>query len=770
MLFVVFLYIGAIAQAGCGTGTTSVPNSPPGNPPSNPTSIVSVTIAPTSSTIFLGQSQQFQVTVLGTTNESVTWEVDGQPGGNTTIGTISGDGIYSAPAIVPTTADVTITAVSAADSTASASTSVTIQDDIVVSISPSSANVSQGAQQAFTASISAIGNPAPGLTWSVNGIPGGNATVGTIVPAANGGALYSAPSSLPSPLTVTVSAASIADSSKTGSASVTISCASTGSISPASANVGLGGSQSFIASVCLANGATITWDVNGTTGGNATYGMITPAGADTASYLAPADLPLNAAVTIHATASAVTTGVSTASASVTITSNVSVAISPSSATVAAYQRVSLIANVSGTPDAAVSWFVNGVANGNASIGQICISGSSPCAPPTGPTSAAVDFFAPASVPMINPGVITATSQAESSKTGSAVVTITGPSGPIGIIISPGYLFLPPSSLQADTQQFFAAISGTENTAVTWMVQSAVNGQGCVAAACGSINSAGLYRAPTTAPSPNAISVTATSQADTTKSASATVVISGGPSIESIVPSSVMAGAVDGFPLIVHGVNFSAGSGGAASVLLFNGQPRATTCSSAGQCAIALQPTDVTSPGTVTIEIQNPGTPGAISNPVPLVIVPFDVSSGTISLSGSAPAAGGTDVVVTDPTTAAASSPINVESVGTFSSGGNCTVQGSPLTITRPTSGIETVNICIYGNGLDPTFTYAFTGPAAAPNSSDIGVNASAMTGLFAGMIELNLQVTSATLPGVRSLIVTTLNNDRAVATGILEVQ
>lgn len=768
-VFIAVLYIAATAPVGCGTGTTSVPDSPPSNPPSNPTNVVSITITPTSGTIFLGESQQFQATVSGTTNESVTWEVDGQCGGNSTIGEISSAGIYSAPALMPSTAGVTITAVSAADSITSASASVTIHDDIVVSISPTSASVPQGAQQQFTASISASGNPAPGVAWSVNGIPGGNTAVGTIVPAANGGAVYSAPSSVPSPATVTISAASVADSSKTGTASVTISCPSNGSISPAAASIGLGASQALTASFCLADGATIAWDVDGAIGGSATNGTITITDANTASYAAPADLPLNTAVTIHATASAVTAGASIASDSVTIISNVSIVISPPSATVGAYQRMPFVANVSGTPDIAVSWLVDGVGNGNATIGQICIPGSNPCASPTGPTSVGVDFLAPASVPTANPVVITAISKADSSKTGSASVTITGPAGPVGITVAPGYVFLPPSSSQVDTQQFSATLSGTANTVVTWALQSAVNGQGCIAAACGSISSSGLYGAPTTAPSPNAITVIATSQADTTKSASATIVISSGPSIESIVPSSVMAGAVEGFPLIVHGVNFTAGSGGAASVLLLNGQARATTCASAGQCAIALQPSDVTSAGTITIEIQNPGVPGTISNPVPFVIIPFDVSSGTISLSDSQSVASGTDIVVTDPTTAAASSPINVESVGTFS-GGNCAVQGSPLAITRPSSGTETVSICVYGSGLDPTFTYAFTGPAAAPNSSDIGVTASSVTGLFAGVIELDLQVTSATLPGLRSLVATTLNNDRAIATGILEVQ
>jgi len=171
-----------------------------------------------------------------------------------------------------------------------------------------------------------------------------------------------------------------------------------------------------------------------------------------------------------------------------------------------------------------------------------------------------------------------------------------------------------------------------------------------------------------------------------------------------------------------------------------------------------------------IEVQNPGSPGAISNPVPFVIAPFAISPQAISLTTTGPAAIGTNIVVTDPTTAAASSPINIESVGMLTNGNTCAIQGSPLTVTRPASGSETVSICVYGNDLDPTFTYAFSGPAGAPNASDIGVTASAVTGLFPGMIELDLQIAGTTLPGVRTLFVTTLNNDRAVASGMLEVQ
>jgi hypothetical protein len=285
-----------------------------------------------------------------------------------------------------------------------------------------------------------------------------------------------------------------------------------------------------------------------------------------------------------------------------------------------------------------------------------------------------------------------------------------------------------------------------------------------------VSASGLYTAPTVAPSPNAISVIATSQADPTKWASATVALTSGPAIESLLPSSVMAGAVQSFPLAVHGANFVAGSGSSASVILLNGAPRSTTCATANACTTALNPTDVQAAGTLTIQVQNPGSPSALSNPVPFVIVPFDVSEDTISLTASQPAAAGKDIVVVEPTTAAASSPIDVDFVGYLTGGNTCGVQGSPLTVTRPSSGTTTVSLCVHGTGLDPTFTYAFSGPSGAPGGSDIGVTATAVTGLFPNVIELDLQIASTTLPGVRTLFITTLNSDRAAATGMLEVK
>jgi hypothetical protein len=255
-----------------------------------------------------------------------------------------------------------------------------------------------------------------------------------------------------------------------------------------------------------------------------------------------------------------------------------------------------------------------------------------------------------------------------------------------------------------------------------------------------------------------------------KVASATIAITSGPTIEVTLPSSVMAGAVESFPLDVQGLNFASGSGTSASVILINSAPRSTTCSSTTSCTTPLNPSDVQSNGTLSIQVQNPGTPALLSNPVPFVIQPFNVTAATVSLSSAQPTAASQNIVVVEPTTDAESEPINVNFIGFLTGGNTCGIQGSPLTVTHPGSGSTTVSLCINGDGLDPTFTYAFTGPDGTPDGTDIGVTASAIADVFPGTIELDLQLTSTTLPGLRTLIIATPNSDRAVATGMLEVQ
>ncbi|MGH9690877.1 MAG: hypothetical protein ACRD4C_07340 [Candidatus Acidiferrales bacterium] len=521
----------------------------------------------------------------------------------------------------------------------------------------------------------------------------------------------------------------------------------------------------------MANGATVAWDTDGIPNGNSVVGTISPTSATTAVYTAPTALPPLDPVSIHATETSPAGNSITAFATVTITSNIAVSVSPAAATIATGQRMPFTATVSNTADTTVGWFVNGVTNGNSTTGEICEAGSNPCVPPGAPVSGTVDYLAPASAPAVNPVTLTATSHAQPSQSGTAMVVVEAASGgSVSVAISPAYAFLAPSNGALSTQQFSATVIGSTNQNVAWSVQSGVAGRGCAGAACGSVSASGMYAAPTIAPSPNAVTVVATSQADPTKSAFATIALTNGPMIEILAPSSVMAGAAESFPLSVQGANFAAGSGSESSEILLNGAPRATTCATATVCTTTLNPMDVQVAGTLTIQIQNPGSPGALSNPVPMVVEPFDVSTGTISLSSALPVATGQDIIVVEPTTAAASSPINVDFVGYLSGGNTCGVQGSPLAVTRPAFGSAKIPICVHGNSLDAAFTYAFTGPGDATGGGDIGVTASSIPGLLPNMLELQLQISSTTVPGARSLFITTLNGDRAVATGMLEVQ
>src|SRR5215469_8520457 len=64
-------------------------------------------------------------------------------------------------------------------------------------------------------------------------------------------------------------------------------------------------------------------------------------------------------------------------------------------------------------------------------------------------------------------------------------------------------------------QFSAKVNGTTNSVVLW----SLTGVNCSGIACGQISSTGLYRAPATPPSPNVVTITATSLQDLTASAS-----------------------------------------------------------------------------------------------------------------------------------------------------------------------------------------------------------------------------------------------------------
>jgi hypothetical protein len=90
-------------------------------------------------------------------------------------------------------------------------------NSIAVTISPSTATVLKGKKQRFVAGVSGTSNT--GVIWTVNGKRGGNAAVGKISTTG----LYTAPSSVSKPFTVTITAVSRADTTKSAAAVVTVS-------------------------------------------------------------------------------------------------------------------------------------------------------------------------------------------------------------------------------------------------------------------------------------------------------------------------------------------------------------------------------------------------------------------------------------------------------------------------------------------------------------------------------------------------------------------
>jgi hypothetical protein len=437
-----------------------------------------------------------------------------------------------------------------------------------------------------------------------------------------------------------------------------------------------------------------------------------------------------------------------------------VQISPTAATRAVNHRQTFTVQVTGTSNQTVQWQVNGFPGGDTIVGQICVVNVVPCQPISTTSAGSVDYLAPGSLPTRNPVTVSATSQADPSQSASAQVTILAF---VVVSVSPPAVTLAPHT----TQQFVATVNGTSNQNVFWQLSGAgCNGSG---SPCGVIDATGLYTAPLAPPSPNTLSVLATSAEDTSRSGSASVTIAAGATIIALLPASLTAGAAGGFPLVVQGSGFVPSSPGPGSTILFNSSARSTTCTSSNECSTTLASADLAVAGSVPVQIRNPD--GSISNQVSFVIVSPATSEDVIPLTTGTPSVTGKDIVVVEPSTAGTSTTqsnvnLNIVALGLFSIvSNNCALGGNSLPFARPASGTTVVDICAFStSGLDPSMTYTITGPAP----TDINIIAKQPLGL--GIVRLTLELTSTTLPGSRSLFVENQNKDKSAATGALEVK
>jgi hypothetical protein len=117
-----------LAVAGSFPVTATSPDNPGGTSSSVGFTVsnVTVSLSPTTVSVPVGTAEQFVTTVQGSSNTAVTWSVNGVTGGNSTIGTITQQGDYTAPLTVPNPSAVTVTATSQANSSVSVSASVTV--------------------------------------------------------------------------------------------------------------------------------------------------------------------------------------------------------------------------------------------------------------------------------------------------------------------------------------------------------------------------------------------------------------------------------------------------------------------------------------------------------------------------------------------------------------------------------------------------------------------------------------------------------------------
>jgi hypothetical protein len=492
------------------------------------------------STVTLGAQSQYAATVTGSSDASVTWSVNGVAGGNASVGSISSQGMYLAPTSAPQSSQVTITATSVASPTASQSLAVALAAQsqsqtptgasAVTVLLDGATSVTLGTSSQYAAIVTGTSDTA--LAWSVNGVAGGNASVGII--SATG--LYTAPASAPSSSKVTITATSVGDPSASQSLAVTL-VATVASAGGGGSNVTLAlsgptkvtlaSSAHYAATVTGSSDTAVTWSVNGVIGGDTTLGTISGNG----TYTAPAKEPASSKVTITVT-SAVDPSVSQ-SLAVTLAApassgggtTVTLTLSgPTSVTLGSSSQYA--ATVNGSSNTGVTWSVDGIVGGDAAYGYITTKGR---------------YSAPANASSSSKVTIKATSLADPSVAQGMAITLMTPTPPSGG--GPVTLTLTgaASVTLGSSSQYSATVSGSANTAVKWSVNGVAGGN----ATDGSISAGGLYTAPSTAPQPSTVTIAATSVANPTVAKSLVTTLVPPTGTSRIPSNAISSGVLDG---------------------------------------------------------------------------------------------------------------------------------------------------------------------------------------------------------------------------------
>ncbi len=275
---------------------------------------VPIEVNPLTSSLYTSQSEKFAATVSMDykLDQSVTWSISPQ------LGSIDSTGLYTAPSTLLSWQGVTVRATSVADPTKSASAQVWVFPPVSVTLAPSTATLTAGNVQTFAATaLNGSGN----VTWSTN--PATAGTVQTVqVPNPNnpfgpfpGLAIY-APAAITTPQTVTITATSVYDTTKSASAQLSLAPSVAVSVSPSSATLSALQSQQFGASINYGSNATPVWSLN------PNVGTISAAGL----YTAPATVTYQQTIAVIATGPDIGAGPCSGAAAVTLMPQISSSI------------------------------------------------------------------------------------------------------------------------------------------------------------------------------------------------------------------------------------------------------------------------------------------------------------------------------------------------------------------------------------------------------------------------------------------------------------
>jgi hypothetical protein len=407
----------------------------------------------------------------------------------------------------------------------------------------------------------------------------------------------------------------------------------------------LGETLPFTATVSNATDTSVIWSVNGVTGGSAQAGTISADGL----YMAPADLPQGGTAQVTATSHADSSKFATAS--VSISSDIAVSISPGTASVELGAAQSFHGSIAsnGKPDLTIRWSLAGSA----------------CPSACGTVDTNGNYTAPQILPGNASVTITATSAADPSKQTSASVLITSN---FTLQLSA------PASLQPGvTAALVATMTAVPGSNPSSTLSWSLSGTGCSGSACGVLTvtttqSAGgtavantaNYTAPVTAPQPDTVIVTVTPQADPTKKQQANITIAQGASVSISPATATLAGnnritltaSLNGATSNV--LNWSVGgvSGGNTTlgqICVVGSSPCQSLSSGTSTQADYLAPGSIPSPNPVSVSVTSASNPSltasaqiTVINHVLVSVQPSNVTLPPLRVQGFTAAVLGTN--------------------------------------------------------------------------------------------------------------------------------